>query len=128
MCKTWLPLKHRAQTCYVLNSTKLSRKSNSSQLSSNPTTDNGTLKHSINREIYYSDDNHILQVDGDTFILRELKNESTTESFDVKTEAVETGKQMIFEYLKGSKLYSFVEGLCNPPPPPAETKSQNGII
>ena len=43
MSKTWFSLKHRSQMCYVLNGTELSRKSNSTQLNSNPTTDHGNI-------------------------------------------------------------------------------------
>ena len=50
------------------------------------------------------------EVNGDTFILRKGSYDSATESFDVKTEAVETGIQTIFNCPKGSEYYSFVEG------------------
>ena len=67
------------------------------------------------------------KVNGDTFILRRITYETTTEIFDVKTEAVETGIQTIFKCLKRSEHYSFVEGLYKNPPP-AETKSQKRNI
>ena len=67
------------------------------------------------------------KVHGDTFILRQITHDSTTESLDVKLEAVKTGIQTIFKCLKGSKHYSFVEGLYRNPPQ-AEIKSRNRII
>ena len=67
------------------------------------------------------------KVNGDTFILRKITNDSTTESLDVKVEAVETGKQTIVKCPKGSEQYSFVEGLYKNPPP-AEIKSRKRII
>ena len=67
------------------------------------------------------------KINGDTFILRGITYDSTTESFDVKTEAVETGIPTIFKCPKGSEHYSFVEGLYKNPPP-AEIKSKKRII
>ena len=67
------------------------------------------------------------KVNGDTFILRKITYDLTTETFDVKTEAVETGIQTIFKCLKGSEHYSFVEGLYKNPPP-TEIKCQQRII
>ena len=67
------------------------------------------------------------KVNGDTFTLRKLTHDPTTESFDVKLEAVETGIQTIFKCFKESEHYSFVEGLYKNPPP-AETKSRKRII
>ena len=64
---------------------------------------------------------------GDTFILREITHDSTTESLDVKLEAVETGIQAIFKCFKGSEHYSFVESLYKNPRP-AEIKSRKRII
>ena len=62
------------------------------------------------------------KINGDTFILRKIITiQPTTESLDVKLEAVETGKQTIFKCLKGSEQYSFVEALYKNPPP-AEIK------
>ena len=66
-------------------------------------------------------------VNGDIFILRGITYDPNTESFDIKTEAVETGIQTIFKCLKGSEKYSFVESLYRNPPL-AELKSQNQII
>ena len=67
------------------------------------------------------------KVNGDTCILRKITHDPTTESLDVKLEAVETGKQTIFKCFKRSEHYSFVEGL-NKNPPPAEIKSRKRII
>ena len=61
------------------------------------------------------------KVNGDTSNLRRRTYDSATESFDVNTEAIETGMQMIFKYLKGSEHYRFVEGPYKNPPP-AEKK------
>ena len=49
------------------------------------------------------------KVNGDTFIFRKITHDSTTESLDVKLEAVGTGIQTIFKCLEGSEHYSFVE-------------------
>ena len=51
------------------------------------------------------------RINGDTFILWKITYDSTTESFDVKTQAIETGIQTIFNCPKTSEHYSFVEGL-----------------
>ena len=51
------------------------------------------------------------EVNGGTFILRKITYNSATESFDVKTEAIETGKQTIFKCVKGLQLYCLVECL-----------------
>ena len=67
------------------------------------------------------------KVNGDTFILRKITYDSTTESLDVKLEAVETGIQTIFKCPKGSEHYSFVKGLYEHPLP-AEIKSRKRII
>ena len=67
------------------------------------------------------------KVNGDTFILRKKTHDSTTESLDVKLEAVETGIQTIFKCFKESEQYSFIEGLCKKPPP-TEIKSRKRII
>ena len=67
------------------------------------------------------------KVNGDTFILRKITHDPTTESLDVKLEGVETGKQTIFKCFKGSERYSFVESLYKNPPP-AEIKSRRRII
>ena len=67
------------------------------------------------------------KVNGDTFILRKITNDSTTESLDVKLEAVETGIQTIFKCFKGSEQYSFVGGLYKNPPP-AEIKNRKRIF
>ena len=67
------------------------------------------------------------KVNGDTFILRKLTHDPTTESLDVKLEAVETGIQTTFKCFKESEPYSFVEGLYKNPPP-AEIKSRKRII
>ena len=67
------------------------------------------------------------KVNGDTFILRKITHDPTTESLDVKIEAVETGIQTIFKCLIESKQYSFVEGLYKNPPP-AEIKNRKRII
>ena len=69
----------------------------------------------------------VFKVNGDTFILRKKIYDSTTENFDVKTAAVETGIQTVFKCLKGSDHYSFVEGLYKNPAP-TEIKSQKRII
>ena len=69
----------------------------------------------------------IFNVNGDTFIFRKKAYDSTTESLDVKTEAVETGIQTIFKRLKGSEHYSFVEGPYKNPPT-TETKNKKRII
>ena len=70
------------------------------------------------------------QVNGDTFILKKITYDSTTESFDVTTESVKTGKQTIFKCHRRSKHYSFVEGLYKNPPPTEkkqpETNHLNG--
>ena len=68
-----------------------------------------------------------LKANGDTFILRKITYDSTTESPEVKLEAAETGIQTIFKCLKGSEHYSFVEGLYKNPPP-AEIKRRKRII
>ena len=67
------------------------------------------------------------KIHGDTFILRKLTHDPTTESLDVKLEAVETGIQTTFKCLKESEHYSFIEGLYKNPPP-AEIKSRKRII
>ena len=67
------------------------------------------------------------KVNGDTFILRTITYDSTTESLDVKLEAVETAIQTIFKCFKESEQFSFVEGLYKNPPP-AEIKSSKRII
>ena len=67
------------------------------------------------------------KINGDTFILRKITYDSTTESLDVKLEAVETGIQTTFMCLKETKHYSFIEGLYKNPPP-AEIKSRKRII
>ena len=64
------------------------------------------------------------KVNGDTFIIRKITHDSTTESLEVELEAVETGKQTIFKFPKGSESYFFVEGVYKNPPP-AEIKSRN---
>ena len=64
------------------------------------------------------------KVNGDTFILRKITYDSTTESLDVKLEAVENGIQTIFKCFKESEQYSFIESLYKNPPP-TEIKSQN---
>ena len=67
------------------------------------------------------------KVNGDTFILRKITHDPTTESLDVKIEAVETGIQTIFKCFKESEHYSFVEGLYKNPSP-TEAKSRNRTI
>ena len=67
------------------------------------------------------------KVNGDTFILRKITYDSTTESLDVKLEDVDTRIQTTFKCLKESEQYSFIEGLYKNPPP-AETKSRKRII
>ena len=67
------------------------------------------------------------KVNGDTFIFRKITHDSTTESLDVKLEAVENGIQTIFKCFKESEHYSFIEGLYNNPPP-REIKSRKRII
>ena len=57
------------------------------------------------------------KVNRDNFIIRKLTDGPTTESLDVKIEAVETGIQTIFKCFKESEHYSFVEGLYKNPPP-----------
>ena len=69
----------------------------------------------------------LFKVNGDTFIFRKITYDSTTERFDIKTEAVETGIQTIFNCLKWSEQYSFVEGL-HKNPPPTEIKNQKPDI
>ena len=67
------------------------------------------------------------RINEDTFILRKITYDSTTESFDVKTQAIETGIKTIFNCPKTSEHYTFVEGLYKYPPP-AEIKSKKRII
>ena len=67
------------------------------------------------------------KVNGDTCILRKITHDSTTESLDVKLEAVESGIQTIFKCFKESERYSFIEGLYKNPPP-TEIKSRKRII
>ena len=67
------------------------------------------------------------KVNGDTFILRKITHNPTTESLDVKLEAVETGIPTIFKCFKELEHYSSVEGLYKNPPP-AEIKSRKRII
>ena len=67
------------------------------------------------------------KVNGDTFILRKITHDSTTDSLEVKLEAVETGIQTIFKCFKESEHYSFVKGLYENLPP-AEIKSRKRII
>ena len=67
------------------------------------------------------------KVIGDTFILRKITYDSTTETLDVKLEAVESGIQTIFKCFKESEHYSFVKGFYENPPP-AEMKSRKRII
>ena len=66
------------------------------------------------------------KVNGDTFILRKITDDPTTESLDVKLEAIETGLQTKFKCFKGSEHYSFVKGLYKNPPP-AEKKAGNEL-
>ena len=66
-------------------------------------------------------------VNGDTFMLRKITYDSTTESLDVKLEAVETGIQTIFKCFKESEHYYFIEGLYKNPRP-TEIKSRKRII
>ena len=63
------------------------------------------------------------KVNGDTFILRKVTHDSTTESLDLKLEAVETGIQTTFKCFRGSEHYSLVEGLYKNHPP-TEIKSR----
>ena len=66
------------------------------------------------------------KVNGDTFILRKITHDSTTESLDVKLEAVETRIQTIFKCFKESEHYSFIEGLYkNPPPTEIKSRKRN---
>ena len=51
------------------------------------------------------------KVSGDTFILRKIFYDSTTDTLDVKLEAVETGIQTIFKCFKESEHYSFRRSL-----------------
>ena len=67
------------------------------------------------------------KVNGDTSTLRKITYDSNTQSFDVKTEEVETREQTIFKCLKGSEHYFFIEGLYKNPAP-TEIKSQKRII
>ena len=67
------------------------------------------------------------KVNGDTFILRKITHDSTTNSLEEKLEAVETGIQTIFKCFKESEPYSFVKGFYENPPP-AEIKSRKRII
>ena len=67
------------------------------------------------------------KVNGDTFVLRKITHDLSTESLDVKLEAVETGIQTIFKCFKGSEHYSFVESLYKNPPP-AEIKNRKRVI
>ena len=67
------------------------------------------------------------KVNGDTFILRKITCDSTTERLDVKLEAFESGIQTIFKCFKESEHYSFVKGLYENPPP-AEVKSRKRIV
>ena len=67
------------------------------------------------------------KINGDTFILRKITYDSTTESLDVKLEYVDTGVQTTFKCLKESEQYSFIEGLYKNPLP-AELKSRKRII
>ena len=67
------------------------------------------------------------KVNGDTFFLRKITYDSTTEEFDIKTEAVETGIQAIFKCLKGSEQCSFVESL-HKNPPLTEIKAENELF
>ena len=66
-------------------------------------------------------------VNGDTFILRKITHDSTTESLDVKLEAVETGIQTIFKCFEESEHCSFIEVLYKNPPA-TEIKSRKRII
>ena len=66
------------------------------------------------------------KVNGDTFILQKITHDPTTESLDVKIEAVETGIQTIFKCFTESEHYSFVEGFYKNPPP-AEKKATNDL-
>ena len=68
-----------------------------------------------------------LKVNGDTFILRTITYDSTTERLDVKLEAVESEIQTIFKCFKESEHFLFVKGLYENPPP-AEIKSRKRII
>ena len=67
------------------------------------------------------------KINGDTFILRKITYDPTTESLDVKLEDVDTRIQTIFKCPKTSEHYSFIEGLYKNPPP-AEIKSRKRII
>ena len=66
------------------------------------------------------------KVNGDSFILRKKTYDWTTESFDLNTEAVETGIQTTLKRLKRLEHYSFVEGLYkNPPPSDIKNRKKN---
>ena len=67
------------------------------------------------------------KINGDTFILRKITYDSTTESLDLKIEVVDTRTQTTFKCLKEAEHYSFIEGLYKNPPP-AETKSRKRIM
>ena len=68
-----------------------------------------------------------LKDNGDTFILRKITHDSTTESLDVKLEVVETGIQTAFKCFKESEHYSVIKGLYENPPP-TKMKSRKQII
>ena len=128
MSKTWFSLKHRSQMCYALNGTELSRKRNSTQLNSNPTIDHGntsTINHwkSINQMTII-----FFKVNVDTFILRKINHDSTTESLDVKLEAVESGIQTMFKCPKGSEHYSFLEDLYKKPSTSRNQKPETNYL
>ena len=67
------------------------------------------------------------KINGDTFILRKITYDSTTESIDVKLEDVDARIQTTFKCLKESEHYSFIEGLYKNPSP-AEIQSGKRII
>ena len=69
----------------------------------------------------------LFKINGDTFILRNITYDSTTESLNVKLEDVDSRIQTTFKCLKESEHYSFLKGLYKNPPP-AEIKSRKRII
>ena len=66
----------------------------------------------------------VFKANGDTFTLRITTCNSATESFNVKTKAVETGIQVTFRCIKKLQQYSLSEGVYENPRP-AEIKTKN---
>ena len=67
------------------------------------------------------------KINEDTFTTWIITCVSATENFDIKTEVIEPGNQVMFKCLKESQQYSFLKG-GNKNPPTAQVKILNQTI